>query len=115
QTGLPAFSLNLRHDPADDGARLQLIERPADLRQRPLFDRDGLEFVLARERNDLLQLVHTPEVRTLNRESALNCRHQRKRNLASVETDENYPATFGENAEGKLCGFSGSYQINRAV
>src|SRR4029450_12077945 len=96
---LETFSLNLRHDPPNDGARLQLIECAADFRQRPLLDRDGPEFVLARERNDLLQLVYAAEVRTLDRESALNRRYQRQRNLPSVETDEDQPAAFAQNGD----------------
>lgn len=48
--------LSLDHYPTDDCACFQLIERAADLHQRPRLDRYWLQFAFSGERHDRFQL-----------------------------------------------------------
>src|SRR5262252_11249060 len=81
--------LHLHHYPADNRPLFELVERPTNLRKRPLQNRDRLDLTFASECQDCFQLSHCAEVRTLDSERALNRRDHRQRNLSAVQTNEN--------------------------
>src|SRR6266850_4696359 len=98
-----------------DLPRLELVERAADLRQRPLFYRDRLDLAGARQRDHLFQFGDAADAGALDPPRALHHQHQRYRDFPTVKSDHDQLSALAQRSQRQARSVRRTDQIHRAV